>query len=430
MPILTADQRQELVDKRTLQETTLANYSSVSFQEVLRQGVVDAQAVDDGIKAIFDFCDDEVIGNYYGERINLDAQRVFEDVNEKYTDSRLVVPPATFEDEVMTLGELSDDYLDVISEGIIARGSTLPSFTPTDVRRIFPLTPITDITRFEQFDGTPITRDTISPNIWLIEPIVNAETFFNLYEGQIATFSDGGRPTNTASFVRVGSATTIGSQTGIIQSYTLTATTPSTMGSTNMATASVGQQFVSTDGDRVEVLVGGTASSTAGSMTDPATIITATIVCGVLNASQRVQALSGQTDNLELERAFFIDNLNTGKSTTNLALIDARIAEVVPGGSSDATNRSRRRTEITTRLAEITAALPSFFDRRFDSANQRANFADGTLGALKGKLSNFESFKVMIDSDTTTVDDGTEIVRLKESIANITSQIEFSDAQP
>ena len=193
MPILTADQRQELVDKRTLQETTLANYSSVSFQEVLRQGVIDAQAVDDGIKAIFDFCDDEVIGNYYGERINLDAQRVFEDVNEKYTDSRLVVPPATFEDEVMTLGELSDDYLDVISEGIIARGSTLPSFTPTDVRRIFPLTPITDITRFEQFDGTPITRDTISPNIWLIEPIVNAETFFNLYEGQIATFSDGGR---------------------------------------------------------------------------------------------------------------------------------------------------------------------------------------------------------------------------------------------
>ena len=48
MPILTADQRQELVDKRTLQETTLANYSSVSFQEVLRQGVVPSI----GIKAV------------------------------------------------------------------------------------------------------------------------------------------------------------------------------------------------------------------------------------------------------------------------------------------------------------------------------------------------------------------------------------------
>ena len=427
MPILTANQRQELVDKRTQQEMTLETYSSLSFQQNIRQGVIDAQVVDNGIKAIFVFCDIDVIGNYYGEILNLDASRVQNNLNMFYTDSRLVVSPATFEDEVMTLGELNDSYLDVITEGIIAR-TAAPFFTPTDVRRLFPLQETTIIVRITQFDGTPTIRDTISPTTWSSNPIVNAEVFFLFYEGRIVTFSDGGRPTNTASFVRVGGSTTIGIQTGIIQSYTLTASTPSGTDGSNSAVASVGQQFVSTDGDRVEVLVGGTATTTTSSM--GGSTMPATIVCGVLNTSQRVQALAGQTDNLNLERSFFVANENTGKSTTNLALIDARLGEVIPGGASNATNRSRRAGEISTRLTNITTNISPFFDRRYDSANQRANFADGTLGALKGKINNFNSFKVMIDSDTTTVTDGTEISRLKSSIANINSQIAFSDAQP
>ena len=428
MPILTIDQRQELVDKQTQQEMLLETYSSLTFQQNLRQGVIDAQSVDDGIKAIFDFCDDKVIGNYYGEIINLDAIRVNNDLNTFYTDSRLIVPPAAFEDEVMTLGELNDDYLDVITEGIVAR-TAAPFFTPTDIRRLFPVQDTTIIVRITQFDGTPTIRDTVSPNTWASNPIVNAEVFFLFYEGRITTFSDGGRPTNTASFVRAGGSTTIGTQTGIIQSYTLTATTPSGMDGSNSAVASVGQQFVSTDGDRVEVLVGGTATTTTSSMGGGSST-TANIVCGVLNTSQRVQALAGQTANLNLERSFFVANENTGKSTTNLAIIDARLAEVVPGGASNATNRSRRTGEISTRLTTIATNISSFFDRRYDSANQRANFADGTLGALKGKINNFNSFKVMIEADTTTVTDGVEITRLKTSIVNISSQIAFSDAQP
>ena len=438
MPILTANQRQELIDKRDLATSTLGTYSALTFQQNLRQGVIDAQAVDDGIKAIFAFCDDDVIGNYYGEIINLDAIRVQNDLNMFYTDSRLVVPPAIFEDEVMTLGELSDDYLDIISEGIIARGNNTPPFTPTDVRRLFPIQETTIIVRISQFDGTPTIRDMISPSTWagtsgsINEPIVNAEKFFLFYEGRIAGFSNGGRPTNTSTFVRGALGGNIGTQTGIIRTYVLTATAPTPgmgMTETNTATATVGQQFLSDEGDRIEVLVGGTASTTVTSgMGGGTTTTPANIVCGVLNTAQRVQSLAGQTNNLNLERTFFVNNANMGKSSTNLALIDARLAEVVVGGSSDATDRTRRNGEITARLTDITTNIQSFFDRRYDSANQRANFADGTLGALKGKRTNFNTFKVMIDSDTTTVTDGSEITRLKQSIIDINSQIAFSDA--
>ena len=425
MPILTTNQRQELVDKRDLATSTLDTYSSLTFQQNLRQGVIDAQAVDDGIRAIFEFCDDDVIGNYYGEIINLDAQRVFEDLNMKYTDSRLVVPPATFEDEVMTLGELSDTYLDVISEGIIAK-TTSPFFTPTDVRRLFPIQETTIVVRIDQFDGTPTTRDTISPTTWASNPIVNAELFFLFYEGRIATQSAGTDPNGASPSPTSSDFRSVGTATNVLFDVSV-GFTNSTMTDID-AEYTVGQQIIF-NGVASEVLVGDSGTVPAAESMVSGTL-TLSIVVGNVSSGQRAKTLVGQTNNLNLERAFFVNNANTGKSSTNLALIDARLAEVVLSGTSDATDRTRRTGEISTRLTNITTNISSFFNRRYDSANQRANFADGTLGALKGKRNNFNTFKVMIESDTTTVTDGTEITRLKQSIIDINSQIAFSDAQP
>ena len=432
MSILSVDQRQQLLDRRADAVTTLTLYSTVNFQITLQEGLADAQEFDAGIEALYDHFD-IAIKSYEDERQALNGEFVTNNINEFYTNL------ASPEDEIETLGLLSDEYLDIISNTIMnnsfMRDSTNPATqddpeSPRNVRRIFPNTGENTLTRIVQFNtNPPMTVPLVSPNTWsrLSENIINSERFFLNYEREI--LAGGGVALSGGTLASNGTGASVGIATDVIRTYELEAPFAS-VGSTTTVTVSPGERYI-VAGERIEILVGGTATADGGTsgmggMGTPGSSSPATVTVIHLSDSQLTIVRASELALLTIELTTFDSNTNPDKDTTARDNIVTRQDELTVPITSTATEITRRLGEVTSRITDINSRLDGtrFYDDRFDLANQRAGFGGSSLGQVNSRMIALETFQFVADNSPLN---GTELIRLQALIDGIDRNITTDD---
>ena len=454
MTILTVDQRQEILDKVGLLEVTLETYSSAAFQASLTQNVTDAQNVDDGIKALYDKIDTNIIRAYERERLALDGRFVRFNISDFYTGES---------DEIQALGELSDNYIEnIITPAIIAiseaNSPTPPSNVqvdpdndifrsngnldpiPANARRMFPQSG-TDIRRITEFNKTAtlITMPVNAGSFNNIE-INNTEEFLLQYETN-ATAGGSTVTTGGSTFLEQSIGSSIGTITGAIRVSQFTPPSVTEPATANSVTLAVGNRF-SVNNTLWQVIVAGSGTGAVlagmGGMGTPASPGTCTVIalsspntCSGLgsntnqNTTSQVNVIrAGQLPVLALELAQLNLNQDQTTNTNSSAITDInnRTAFLSTGTGTSLTDRitevSDRITEINTRIGSTSTILNTNYDMRYEFANQRANFANGTIGGITSAIAT---------RDTFLLPNGSEILSLQEEIQALNDSITFSD---
>ena len=455
MTILTAVQRQEILDKVGLLEVTLETYSSADFQTSLTQNVTDAQNVDDGIKSLYDKIDTNIIRAYEREREALNGQFVRFNISDFYTGES---------DEIQALGELSDNYIENIITPIIisiseANSATPPSGVqidpdndifrgsppvldaiPSNARRMFPQSG-TDIRRITEFNKTAtLTTNPVNAGSLNNLEINNTEEFLLQYETNATTLGST-VTTGSSTFVEQSIGPAIGTLTGAIRVSQFTPPSVTDPSTANEVTLSVGDRF-SVNSTLWEVIVGGTGTGAVtagmGGMGTPASPGTCTVIalsspntCSGLGSntnqsttSQVIAIRNAQLPVLALELAQLNLNQDQTTNTNSSAITDInnRTAFINTGSGTLLLNRitqvSARITEIRTRIGSTSTILNTNYNMRYEFANQRANFANGTIGGITSAIAT---------RDTFLLPNGSEILSLQEEIQALNDSIAFSD---
>ena len=510
MTILTAEQRAILIARRDLSISTLVTYGGeidennnvvatddTTFQDGLRQGVVDAELFDDGIKALYDFYDDSVSG-YEEERRELFGTVIINNLNDFYesvnpdfdstTDVTLGFQSVTIggtttpeairrdgngnfeflkEDEIESLGLLGDSYLvDIITAGLLddstvrLDGSNGEANKPPDdpeprtVRRLFPNSGETDVHRIAQFDPDPDTElfDVVGAEVHMIDGgrITDSEDF--LARVEVATVRGANGPDQTSN-----GTTTLFNQFDLVflddntpivffRIYTIQGTNATTMGATPGTITYELDNIYIIDGARVYIIEAGSSTGDSiNSMGDTVPGNGPESVAGLVldepgfGIAQNVN--QGQIERLNKQRISFVNNTDPSKDMTALTNIDNRIAQLqeIGVGATDRADRAEARiAEIVGasrtggRVADINARLleadygTTFYDGRYNTANQRANLNGGSLGQLRGKRNNLAAFRIPLEGET-DLTLGSGIQLLKTLIDDINANLDIDD---
>ena len=513
MTILTAEQRAILIARRDLSVSTLVTYGGeidennnvvatddTTFQDGLRQGVVDAELFDDGIKALYDFYDDSVSG-YEEERRELLGTVIINNLNDFYESENpdfdsstsvtlgfqsVTIGGATTdeairrdgngnfeflkEDEIESLGLLGDSYLvDIITAGLLDDSTVrLDSSNgdinkpPTDpeprtVRRLFPNSGETDVHRIDQFGPDPDTElfDVTGANVHMLSGarITDSEDF--LARVEVATIRGA---TGTQQGAAMGTTTELNefdvaflddnTPIAFFRIYQIEGNQGPSTGGVGTTIAYELDHIYTIGTARVYIIEGG---SSTGATTDSMGVI----VAGTGDGTESIAALvldepgfgitqnviQGQIERLNKQRISFVNNTDPNKNMTALTNIDNRIAQLQETGvgNTDRANRAAARiAEIVGasrtggRVADINARLleadygTTFYDGRYNTANQRANLNGGSLGQLRGKRNNLTAFRIPLEGET-DLTLGSGIQLLKTLIDDINSNLDIDD---
>ncbi len=369
---------------------TLTPEEIVQLQaEVVRQGnfatalaaAIPAQAAraaelavtDGAFKKFFDYYNDDIIGNYDDEREAIGGDYIAAPITEADVEG-----PANIDGSVRT--------------------------TPT--------MPVTDITRVDEFDGTPIINTTTNEQVAITgqipyegyltltppSPTVNAttKTTTALTSGSTTlgitdaatpiTFSIGDYfvVTNltTSAFVKVTSATPGGG--GPPYTYTLGIQVIVPPAATIASTSDVQVFTPFTNTERTNKVAA--AAYLQNIMDNWIAGIQAQVTLRIARLTTQIAALTGQSDpDATSQTSTALSNAQTSSSYLTTYLVTTLITDAAL--TVLAAERVARSAFLTTRLAQIaanyTGQSENYYDRRYSVANDRGNTSRGTLRLQK-----------------------------------------------
>lgn len=392
MPTLTPDERAQ-IEKEVVKQRAVVE--AMTAAGPAKQARADELGVTDGVfKKFFDYYNDSIIGKYDAERRALNGDYIALPITEADVEG-----PATLDTAVRT--------------------------TPT--------LPATDIVRVTQFDGTPTVTDPlneqqhISDQAALEDGLANGLQAPTLFATTVTASDVNGATTSvdiedpndepifsvydyfvvedgsTSALLKITSVTP--GPAGPPYTFTLGVEVVVAPSGTIVAGADVVEFDGFTDGERSTK----TASDAFlqnildGLIEDLEDAITARIA----RLDEQLAALAANQDpdgTSQITTA--TTNANTSKTFLNAYLATTDVSDT--GLSSLATERGTRGAEITARLVQISAnytgQTENYYDRRYDTANDRGNTARGSRRLQVATLASVDSMTGYADSAQDALD--------------------------